>query len=187
MAKYICFDTETTGLDSNVNNLLTATFITLDSELNEADRLNIDLQHQNYNVNSIAMGINKIDLVQHHKNATNLIDTRVTLINFLEKNKQDFNLIPIGQNIKHDILFLKTILNNEEYNKYFSYNSIDTISIAHFLKLAGKLPEKQSVKLTNLSDYFGNSLDTDTDKQHTSEYDTEMTIKLLKSFLELVN
>ena len=55
MAKYICFDTETTGLDSNVNNLLTATFITLDSELNEADRLNIDLQHQNYNVNSIAM------------------------------------------------------------------------------------------------------------------------------------
>jgi len=199
IAKYVCFDTETTGLDANVNNLLTATFIVLDSELIELDRLNISLQSQNYTVNPQAMEVNKIDLGKHHQTSKDLIDTKAQLINFLKKNKTNFYLTPVGHNIQFDIQFIKKLLRNE-YNNYFSYNSVDTIVIANFLKMCGKLPERQPVSLSKLSEYYGiggftrdelarkrreGDNEFVNESFHTSEYDTEMTVKLLKKFVEL--
>ncbi len=186
MSKYVALDTETTGLDANVNNLLTATFIVLDSELIELDRLNISLQSQNYTVNAKAMEVNKINIVKHHESSKDLIDTKAQLINFLKKNKTNFYLTPVGHNIQFDIQFIKKLLGNE-YNNYFSYNSVDTIVIANFLKMCGKLPERQPVSLSKLSEYYGiQRCDKVVNESfHTSEYDTEMTVKLLKKFVEL--
>lgn len=184
MSKYIAFDTETTGLDANVNNLLTATFIVLDSELVELNRLNISLKSQNYTVNPQAMEVNKIDLGKHHQTSKDLIDTKTQLINFLKKNKTNFYLTPIGHNIQFDIQFIKKLLGND-YNNYFSYNSVDTIVIANFLKMCGKLPERQPVSLSKLSEYYGIQRQIDDQAFHSSEYDTEMTVKLLKKFVEL--
>lgn len=195
MSKYIAFDTETTGLDANVNNLLTATFIVLDSELIELDRLNISLKSESYTINAKAMEVNKIDIVKHQNNSKDLIDTKAQLINFLKKNKTNFYLTPVGHNIQFDIQFIKKLLGNE-YNNYFSYNSVDTIVIANFLKMCGKLPDRQPVSLSKLSEYYGLGGSAPQrragDKEvlndqafHTSEYDTEMTVKLLKKFVEL--
>lgn len=184
MSKYICFDTETTGLDVNVNNLLTACFIVLDTNLNELDRLNISLKSESYTINAKAMEVNKINIVQHHNTSKDLIDTRFHLINFLKKNKTKFYLTPVGHNIQFDISFIKKLL-GDEYNNYFSYNSVDTIVIANFLKICGKLPDCQPVSLSKLSDYFGLTDYHFSELQHTSEYDTEMTVKLLKKFVEL--
>jgi DNA polymerase-3 subunit epsilon len=204
MSKYIAFDCETTGLDANVNNLLTATFIVLDTDLNELDRLNISLKSESYTINAKAMEVNKIDIVKHQTNSKDLIDTKAQLINFLKKNKTNFYLTPIGHNIQFDIQFIKKLL-GDEYNNYFSYNSVDTIVIANFLKMCGKLPERQPVSLSKLSEYYGiggftrdelarkrsapqrQTTESLNDDQafHTSEYDTEMTVKLLKKFVEL--
>lgn len=185
MSKYIAFDTETTGLDANVNNLLTATFIVLDTDLNELDRLNISLKSESYTINAKAMEVNKIDIVKHQTNSKDLIDTKAQLINFLKKNKTNFYLTPVGHNIQFDIQFIKKLL-GDEYNNYFSYNSVDTIVIANFLKMCGKLPERQPVSLSKLSEYYGiGGLRTGDEAFHTSEYDTEITVKLLKKFVEL--
>ena len=99
MSKYIAFDSETSGLDVNVNNLLTACFIVLDSDLNELDRLNISLKSENYFINPKAMEVNKINIVKHHLNSKDLISTKIEIINFLIKNKTNFHLIPIGNNV----------------------------------------------------------------------------------------
>lgn len=187
IAKYVCLDTETTGLDANVNNLLTATFIVLDTDLNELDRLNISLKSESYTINAKAMEVNKIDIVKHQTNSKDLIDTKAQLINFLKKNKTNFYLTPVGHNIQFDIQFIKKLL-GDEYNNYFSYNSVDTIVIANFLKICGKLPERQPVSLSKLSEYYGiqrRAGDNDDQAFHTSEYDTEITVKLLKKFVEL--
>lgn len=187
IAKYVCFDTETTGLDANINNLLTATFIVLNAELIELDRLNISLKSENYTINAKAMEVNKIDIVKHDQTSKDLIDTKAQLINFLKKNKTNFYLTPIGHNVAFDILFIKKLLGNE-YNNYFSYNSVDTIVIANFLKMCGKLPDRQPVSLSKLSEYYGiqrRTGDVNEEAFHTSEYDTEMTVKLLKTFVEL--
>jgi len=177
---YICFDTECSGLDPTVNNLLTACFIVLNSDLTELDRLNLSVKHKKYTVNPEAMLVNKIDLKTHNSNAMPIVECKDKLIKFLGKYNR---LIPIGHNINFDIAFLQTIISKEEYNIYFSYNSIDTISIAYFLKLANKLPDKQACSLVKLTNYFG---DYNTENAHDCEKDTEMTIQLIKNFLKLI-
>ncbi len=189
MAKYIAFDTETTGVDSLKCNLLTVSFIVLDSELNKLDTLNISLKHENYYINPTALEVNKIDIIKHHNNSLDIIDARVKLITFLNKYKIQYNFVPIGHNILFDINFIKSsgLLTNEIYNKYISCNFIDTLTIAQFLKFSGKLPEKQSVSLINLCKYTEIKDDKNTELEHSAEYDTNMTIKLLKKFKSIIN
>lgn len=182
--KYIAFDCETTGLDDK-SNLLTVSFIILDKHLNKKDSLNISLKQNNgYYVNPYALEINKIDIIKHHNTSLDLIDARKVLLSFLNKNVS-FRLIPIGHNVNFDIKFIKKsgLLTNEEWSKYISYNALDTISVAQFLKLSGKLHERTSLSLVNLCSSC--NLERNEDLEHSSEYDIEMTIKLLKYFLNL--
>lgn len=103
-------------------------------------------------------------------------------------NKTFFNLIPIGHNLKFDIDFIKKsgLLTELEYNNYISCNFIDTITIAQFLKLSGKLHPKQSISLVNLCNIDKLNLKIDKTQEHSAEYDTKMTISLLKSFVDLI-
>jgi DNA polymerase III alpha subunit (gram-positive type) len=185
IAKYIAFDSESTGLDSNINNILTISFIILDKNLNEIDRLNLSIKHNIYNVTIKALEVNKINLIKHHNESIDIITATNTLINFLKKNKNSYHLIPICHNCTHDISFIQNsgLLSKEQYNNYFSYNNIDTIVIAQYLKMCGKLPDKQSISLSSLSEYYG--ITNNSKLQHTCEYDTEMTIQLLKRFRDL--
>jgi DNA polymerase III alpha subunit (gram-positive type) len=185
-SKYIAFDCETTGVDDR-SNLLTVSFLILDRNLKEVDSLNLSLKQNNgYHIYPEAMEINRIDIIKHHHTSLELIDARKKLIDFLIKNKGKFNLIPIGHNIQFDIKAIKTsgLLTSEEYSKYISYNTLDTISIAQFLKLTGHLHEKQSLSLVNLCS--SSQLKRDERLEHSSEYDIKMTIKLLKFFKKTI-
>lgn len=184
--KYIAFDCETTGVAENCN-LLTVSFLILNSNLQEVDSLNLALKHNNgYHIYPESLEVNKIDIVKHHNTSLDLIDTRRKLLNFLQKNKSQYNLIPIGHNIQFDIKFIKSngLLTEEEYARFISYNTIDTIVIAQFLKLTGKLHPKQSLSLVNLCSNC--NLNRNESLEHSSEYDIKMTIKLLQYFQQLV-
>lgn len=186
IAKYVCFDVETTGLDSFKHNLLTVCFIILDKNLIEIDRLNLSIKYENYTIDTKALEVNKIDLIQHHNNSIDLTDANKILNTFLIKNKQKYNLIPTGQNIIFDINFIQRsgLLPTKQYEQFIGFNPIDTVSIAQFLKLSNKIPEYQSISLVNLTNYFGNVKNNKL--EHTCEYDTEMTIALLKEFLKII-
>lgn len=184
--KYIAFDCETTGLHNNCN-LLTVSFLVLDTQLNQTDILNISLRQNNgYYVYPEALEVNKIDMITHHKNSIDLVDARKKLLDFLTKSKNVYNLIPIGHNIQFDIKSIKNsgLLSEQEYSSFISYNAIDTVTIAQFLKLSGKLHEKQSLSLINLCNSC--KLKRDEKLEHSSEYDIKMTVKLLKLFKNLV-
>lgn len=181
-SKYIAFDCETTGLNDNCN-LLTVSFIVLDTDLNEIETLNISLKQNNgYYVYPEAMAVNKINLIKHHSKSIDLIDARKVLHTFLRKHKLQYNLIPIGHNIQFDIKFIKKsgLLTEAEYASFISYNSIDTVCVAQFLKLSGVLHEKQSISLVNLC--ANAQIKRQENLEHSAEYDTRMTIKLLKFF-----
>jgi DNA polymerase III epsilon subunit-like protein len=185
--KYIAFDCETTGLDDK-SNLLTVSFIILDKHLNKKDSVNISLKQGNgYYVTPYALEVNKIDIIKHHNTSLDLIDARKLLLKFLDKNYNSFCLIPIGHNVNFDIKFIKKsgLLTDKEWNKYISCNSLDTISVAQFLKLSGKLHERTSLSLINLCNSC--NLERNEQLEHSSAYDIEMTIKLLKHFLNLEN
>lgn len=184
--KYIAFDCETTGLDNNCN-LLTVSFVILDSCLNEKKCLNLSLKQNNgYFVYPEALEINKINIIKHHNTSLDLIDARKHLLRFLDANKSNTKLIPIGHNIQFDIKHIKKsgLLKEEEYSKYITPNCLDTISIAQFLKLIGKLNPKQSLSLVNLCSSC--KLKRNEQLEHSSEYDIKMTIKLLKYFKNIL-
>lgn len=186
-SKYIAFDCETTGVDDSCH-LLTVSFVVLDADLNEIETLNISLkQNKGYHVYPEAMSVNKINLVEHHSKSIDLIDARKLLLNFLRKHKLQYNLIPIGHNIQFDIKFIKKsgLLTDSEYASFISYNSIDTVCIAQFLKLSGILHEKQSISLVNLCSAA--QIKRQENLEHSAEYDTKMTVKLLKFFKSSVS
>jgi len=196
---YLAFDTETTGIDAVKNNLLTACFIVLDDNLVEIDSLNLNIKYNEYNISVRAMEINKIDLIKHHnsRNSVDLKTARSMLLDFLRKNKKahsnsslsyGYNLFtPIGHNVSFDINFIKGcgLLSEYEYNSYISFNCVDTICIAQFLKLTGEIPKTQSISLVNLCSYYNIKSEGNTESYHTAEYDIVMTLHLLRKFKTL--
>jgi len=185
MSRYICFDTETTGLHSSCN-LLTAHFIVLNKNLEKIDSLDLKIKYPVYTVYAKALEVNKINLVDHDKDPDSLFisDANNRLISFLQKNKGQFRYIPVGHNINFDIQFIKwsKLLSEEEYSKYISANALDTLTIANFLKITGFIPSTQPLKLVSLCKFL--NISTDDSNAHNAEYDTKMTVELLKIFKE---
>jgi DNA polymerase III epsilon subunit-like protein len=185
--KYIAFDCETSGV-SETSNLLTISFLILDKDLIQKDSLNISLkQTSGYNIYPEALQINRIDIIKHHQSSSDLQTSRKILLDFLNKNKGSYNLIPIGHNIAFDIRFIKSsgLLTDREYSNFISCNPVDTLIVAQFLKTCGKLNQKQSLSLINLCNHF--KLDSCKNSEHTSEYDIKMTIKLLHCLKSICN
>jgi|688.fasta_scaffold464424_2 DNA polymerase III alpha subunit (gram-positive type) len=187
MARYICFDTETTGLQSSCN-LLTAHFIVLNKNLERIDALDLKMKYPVYTVYTKALEVNKINLVDHDKDPNSLFitDANNKLVSFLQKNKGPFRYIPIGHNINFDVQFVKSskLLLEEEYSKYISSSALDTLTIANFLKVTGVIPSTQPLNLVSLCKFF--NISKDDTNAHTAEYDTKMTIELLKNFKEKI-
>jgi DNA polymerase III alpha subunit (gram-positive type) len=69
------------------------------------------------------------------------------------------------------------MLSNTDYNKFISWNQIDTIVLAQFLKLSNKISKYQSISLVNLGQLYNIKIPGNA---HTAEYDTKMTIEVLK-------
>jgi len=132
--------------------------------------------------------VNKIDLVAHDREAIDFSHAKNLLERFLHDHKPQFRYIPLGHNINFDLKMLKNSgLLSESMSDSFSPNVIDTIVIAQFLKTCKIIPNKQSLSLTNLSNYFRIKMPGETITSfHTAEYDIRMTIQLLKHFRQLL-
>jgi len=181
---YIAFDTETTGLSDNCN-LLSVCFMILDENFKEIDFLNISLKQLNgYFIYPEALELNKIDIVYHHNNSTDLHTSKINLLHFLKKYQTKCKYTPIGHNVNFDIKFIKQsgLLSYDEYHSFMHHNIIDTLIISNFFKTIGKI-NCESLSLINLCKYF--NLKENNILQHTSEYDIRMTLKLLHCLIKL--
>jgi DNA polymerase III epsilon subunit-like protein len=181
---YIAIDTETSGLLDNCN-LLSACFIILDENFNEIDFLNISLKQLNgYFIYPEALVINKINIVNHHNNSTDLHTSKINLLHFLKKNQTKSKYTLIGHNVNFDIKFIiqSGLLSSDEYHSFMQHHIIDTLIISNFFKTIGKI-NCESLSLINLCKYF--NLKENNILQHTSEYDIRMTLKLFNCLIKL--
>lgn len=183
---YLSFDCETTGLTKNCN-VLTIYFIILDNQLNKIDDLNLNIKHEYYTIFIKALEINKINLLEHDKNAISITEAKKLLLNFLNKYIKDSNkFLIIGHNIKFDINMIinNNILNSNEINQYFQNDCyLDTYEIAKLLKSKNKINKCQSLSLSKLCYYF--NIDIIDNNLHNCKYDTLYTIELFKKLVEL--
>ena len=188
MERYIAFDCETGGLSTNCS-LLTAYFVILEADLTTVvGELDLKIKPnvgEQYVVSAEALGINKINLVEHEKTAITLNQAKTEFYNFLTKNNMDDKIkyIPVGHNVSFDIGFLKEkLLTAGNWNKLVSYRQMDTGVVGQFLKMTGNMHKDVSGSLGSMCEYFGVPL-TDA---HNARADTIATVKVLRKMKKIM-
>lgn len=177
-AVYFIYDTETGGLDHNVHSLLTFYGAFLDENLNPIDEIDLKLKPKDgiYHVTAGALAVNKINLVQHDKEAVTYEDGAMMLWEKLAKHSDNgrTKLIPVGHNTQFDKGFtVRYMIPDVQWRKVLDYHSLDTVTLAYILKLAGKIntrslslgPLAKAIGVqVNDSDLHGARVDTMTDR-----------------------
>jgi DNA polymerase III alpha subunit (gram-positive type) len=187
MEKYIAFDCETGGLDPQTNSLLTAYFVVFDRNFNVLGELDLKIKPDkggSYVLTSEAMGINKIDIVEHDKKAIPLSQAKSDLYNFLQAHNPDgkSKLIPVGHNIYFDEDFVcNTLISRANWNKFCSYRRLDTGVVLQFLKLTKVIPTDVTGSLQSIVEYFNIPKKGE---YHDAKTDTILTVKILKAMLK---
>lgn len=190
MRKFFLFDCETGGKNPKTS-LLTLYGMILDDKLRVMDTIDLKIKPGNglYHITAEALSVNKIDIVAHDTVANPEKDVAGEFYDFVCKHSLgDTRMIPVGHNLSFDIRFVKRHLlraDNAEgdyWSKFFSYRTLDTATIAHFLILAGKLPTSLDCSLESLANHFG----FDYSKAHNAQFDAELTLNVLKKLIGLV-
>jgi DNA polymerase III alpha subunit (gram-positive type) len=188
MQKYIAFDTETGGLRAKQCSLLTVYFVVLDNDLKTVlGELDLKIKPnagEPYSVTSEALAVNKINLIDHDKEAITESEASQRLYKFLNTINPDGQdkLVPVGHNEYFDEEFIKErLLASHNWSKFISYRRLDTGTVAEFLKVAGLMPRTVGSGLGKLCEYF----DINFPDAHTAKGDTMATVKLLRKMLAL--
>lgn len=182
--KYLALDVESGGVDEDLT-VLEYYFIVLDEKLNELDTLHLLTKPDNgvYKLTASGMSVNKIDIVEHDKNAIPNKDAKTILYNFLNKNTDGGKdkLIWLGHNVHFDRLAVfNNLLTRNSCDKFCKYYVIDTGSIAQVEKARGNITELLGGSLSELLKYF----QIDKENDHTAANDIRATIEVYRCFLD---
>lgn len=183
--KYLVLDTETGGFEGT--SLLTACFTVVDEVFNERDHLLLEMKPEDgkYVVTAEALRINGIDLKAHDVRALTYKEAGTKLYNFLNGNSilGSEKLIPVGHNVMFDILKIQEFLMSKgTWNKFVSYRTLDTGTIARACIAAGLLPLSVSGSLSSIAEHFN----INTSAAHSADGDVIMTTMVLEKLLELM-
>lgn len=182
--RYIVMDVETGGFAGT--SLLSAYFGVLDDNFNLIDELELFVRPENkqYIVTAEALGVNKINLIEHDKKAISYREAGTKLFDFIQKNSNDgaIKLLPLGHNVNFDIIRVKTDLISEgSWLKFVSYRIRDTGGVGNYLKDKGLIPSEISGSLSSYAEYFG----VDASKAHDAKGDCMMTVQIYKAMLKI--
>lgn len=156
MRPYLFLDTETGGLDPGQHSLLSLGLVVGDGGV-ARDTLEILVKHEPYVVSAGGMAVNRIDLVQHDRQALDAARALEAFEHFLDRHFPAGDPITlVGHNVAFDRQFLGAFLarNGRALEPRISHRSVDTHSIAAALRDAGRLP-LESLGLTSLLAHFG--------------------------------
>lgn len=154
MSKYIAIDTEHGGFHPGAT-LLTAAFVVFDLDSgppNFIDDLEVAFKWDTYNIDPLALEVNKIDIATHHKGALELKECKHLIRGFLNKHsgKEKEQLIPVGSGVASDISFMK---DRGIGLPSLSHKVRDITTIARFLQDCGIL-KSEGVSLEKLASHF---------------------------------
>jgi hypothetical protein len=184
---YIFMDGEFGGIGMQYS-LLSMYFMVTDKNFNYIGFLDLNLKPDDgiYHVNGTAMGINKINLVDHDVIAETYKAGGTKLYAFLNEysNRGAIKLIPVGHGFSGDLdhIFDK-LMSRNTWETFVSYRRLDTSVALQFLKTCGYFPEEVSGSLESLIEYFKL---TSNGKLHEAKTDTLFTIDVLKKMINLI-
>ncbi|MFA5128540.1 MAG: 3'-5' exonuclease [Patescibacteria group bacterium] len=185
--KIIYFDTETTGLNPVVNDIIQfAGIIEIDGE--EKERFDFKLQPFSYeNINQSAMSVHGITAEQL-KNFDSPGEAYNKIISIFDKyiDKYDKNdkFIVCGYNVKFDVDFLKEFFSKNKNNYLFSYFGVvkDPLPVLGYLKSINKI-DCENLKLESVCKIFGIEIFN----AHNALADIDATRSVIKKVDEILN
>ena len=182
---FLLLDIETTGFDEKKHQILEVGMLIIKGLEVIAD-INVAVKHTEYTLTTSAMNANKINIIEHEKNALTLEDAGTTLLNFLKEHKDtEKAYISIGQNVDFDLKFIEAMFFKlgkiKEYREYISYRKLDIMQVALMKNLEGKISlEKQDL------DYLLTTLNIEIPKdRHRALADCYLEFEVLKRLLAL--
>ena len=187
---YLFFDTETTGVDAQVDHILTAYFGIYGADFQLLDELYLQLKPEDISVldpHSQAFAVNGIDLRKHLEDplTVSYAEGRKKLTEMLTRHKiagKKRSYRPCGHNVDFDVKFVnERLLDRETWGKIVHYNTLDTLRIATFLQDAGFLPVELG-KLESFVKYFNIPMG----ETHHAREDTRMTVDVYKALRNLL-
>jgi len=185
MDRYLYLDTETGGLDSRSHSLLSIGLVVGDGNVVK-DSIELFIKHEPYVVTGGGMKVNRIDLARHHDTALAPQQALEALEDFLALHfPPEEHIVLVGHNIAFDRAFLGTFLeaNGKDLEPRFSHRTVDTHTIAAFLRDAGRL-QVEKLSTTALFAHFG--IHVPEDKRHTALGDALATFELYWKLVELL-
>ena len=191
---YVSLDCEMGGIDPEYS--LLTTYI---GAYNEAFELLDDLylytkpNDGRYVLSAGGMAVNRINIVEHDRNAITYKEARSKLGSFLRMNYErngNKRMTCLGHNVTTDLRVIwGNIYPREKWETYVSYRVEDTSPVCQFLLRRGILPynaqgkEGVSGSLESLAKYLG--IPVDDSKLHDAKYDTQLTVEVAKALGEL--
>ena len=181
------FDTETGGLKKE-SSLLTVFGYMLNDRLDITSQVSYAIKAPLgvYVVEAKGLEVNRINLVEHDKTATPLVEVKAAFKNTVCKwnfNGGNQKITPIGHNVRFDVKFVKWHL-MPDWDNYFDRRHIDTASIAKFLQLSGAFPGLTSFSLSDIALFLG--IPIKEEELHTAKGDVDLTLAILRKFKQMV-
>lgn len=181
-AKYLAIDVETTGLTTAFS-LLNVSLRALDSEFNEIKSW-FFCSPGPYMVNTVALGINNINLIDNHKASLPPDQVYALMAEIASEFEVDdegkTKCYVLGHNVQFDIKFCEKYVPGWELLN-LSYRARDSKIVAQFLVDCGLLPGDLSTSLESVAKHFGV-----THTPHTAESDTYATVEIYKKMMDLL-
>lgn len=186
--RYIAFDLESGGIPDGCS-VLTAFFKALDVNMKVLGTLSLKVKPNDgvYVVTAEALGVNKINLIQHESVAITYSEAGGLLRKFLVDMSDNgkVKLIPLGKNVNGDIKWIcGSILGAKTWNMYVSYRIWEVTTLALAAQRLGKYPLDRSISLGALVQFFNIQI---VGELHTEEYDTDATIAASEALLKLIS
>lgn len=172
-------DTETTGLNEGIHEIVQIAIVIVDEDFNYVDKFTslIRPMHES-NIDEEALKINRLKLSDLVKAPTPL-QVRNAFYQWHEEVHDGIKIEPLGHNYSFDQAFLKLFFGNM-YRERFYYKFRDTHVLAQALIDRGSL-KVESTSLISLCDHFEIPI-----KAHDALGDVLATMKLYKKLLEVL-
>lgn len=182
---YVAIDTEHGGFIPSPT-LLESYFGIYNDKWELIDQVLLKTKPDNgvYRVSAQALEVNKIDIIQHDKEAVSFKEAGGSLYGLLDEHSQGgkYKLIPVGHNVPGDIMLINEhILNHGAWTKHVSYRVLDTGSVGQYLRAKGIIPQDIKGSLGALCEFFNVPLLN----AHTAKADGDASAMLMKAMLEM--
>lgn len=185
--KILYFDTETTGINPKVNEIIQfAAIIEIDGVVKE--EVDIRCQPTDWeHIDQSALDVNKVTIEQLKTfDDPSIMATKINALfdKYIDKYDTSDKFYPAGHNVQFDLDFLQAFWNKHisKYGtgSYQNWRSLDSRVFANFLNVSGKL-DVPDIKLGTICKHWGIEIDA-----HDALNDIRAARQVIKKMMSMI-